>query len=173
MTPRAMEDAISKLCPKCGLCCNGVLFSDVELERGDEPQRLAELGLAFHRKGKKNCLPQPCACLDGTLCRIYANRPERCRTFECRLLQRVQAGSISSHAALKAIRQAHQCADAVRLLVRKLGQHDEHLPLSKRYHQIMAEPIDLAGDEEMADLRGQLMLAVHELVQTLEKDFLT
>ncbi len=37
----------------------------------------------------------------------------------------------------------------------------------------MAEPIDLAGDDHIIDLRSQLMLAVHKLTKILERDFLT
>jgi len=47
MTMSAVKptDAISQLCPNCGLCCNGVLFADVELRAGDDAGRLAELEL--------------------------------------------------------------------------------------------------------------------------------
>ncbi len=31
------------LCPDCGLCCNGVLFADVELRAGDDAGRLKQL----------------------------------------------------------------------------------------------------------------------------------
>jgi len=107
------------------------------------------------------------------LCRIYAERPERCRTFECRLLQRTAAGEVSEHAALKLIQQARARADKVRRILRELGDTDETLPLSRRYQRMMREPIDLSADERIVELRGELMLAVGELVGALEKDFLT
>ncbi|MEI2724527.1 MAG: hypothetical protein V9H26_13620 [Verrucomicrobiota bacterium] len=47
------NDAIVRLCPACGLCCNGVLFGDVELQRGDDAKQLAELGVDLFRKGRK------------------------------------------------------------------------------------------------------------------------
>src|SRR5271170_8188020 len=96
-------DAISQLCPNCGLCCNGVLFADVELRAGDDPGRLAELGLSLTKKGRQLAFAQPCACFDGKLCTIYADRPKRCRTFECGLLKRIQAGALDADAALKTI----------------------------------------------------------------------
>ena len=82
-------DAVAQLCPNCGLCCNGVLFADVELRKGDDVQRLAELGLSLEKTGRQQAFAQPCACFDGELCRIYTGRPKRCRTFECSLLKRV------------------------------------------------------------------------------------
>ena len=167
-----MSELVSQLCPACGLCCNGVLFGDVELQPGDAAKHLAALGLPLERKGRKMRTPQPCACFDGKLCRIYHQRPLRCRTFECQLLRRALAGEIEIAAALRAIKQARRCAEAVRKLLVQLGQTDERFPLNRRYAKVMAQPIDLAGDDRIIEFRSELMLAVHQLVQTLERDFL-
>src|SRR5271170_4181088 len=97
-------DAVAQLCPNCGLCCNGVLFADVELRAGDDAERLRQLGLTLEKKGQgRLAFVQPCACFDGKFCGIYADRPKRCRTFECGLLKRVQAGGLDADAALKTI----------------------------------------------------------------------
>jgi Fe-S-cluster containining protein len=155
------------------MCCNGVLFGNVELQPRDDAQRLAALGMDLFRKGRKQCFNQPCACFDGKWCGIYADRPNRCRSFECRLLQRVQVGKTTSDAALKTIAEARRCADRVRDLVRQLGHTDERMPLNRRYSAIMSQPLDLASDdEETTERRSELMLAVHELTQILGQDFL-
>jgi hypothetical protein len=165
-------DPVSQLCPNCGLCCNGALFADVELCAGDDAARLAELGLSLARKDGKLAFTQPCACFDGKLCTIYAGRPKRCRTFECGLLKRVQDGGMDADAALKTIARTRRQAEKVRVLVRQLGQNDEHLAMTKRYAQAMSAPADLAGHESHAERRGELMLAVDELMQQLQRDFL-
>ena len=165
-------DPVSQLCPACGLCCNGVLFGDVELQRGDNPKRLAESGMELSRKGRKQCFNQPCACFDGKWCQIYAERPKRCRTFECQLLKQVQAGKTTVPAALNSIAEARRRADAVRTLVRDLGQTDERVPLNRRYASLAAEPIDLAADDQRVERRSELMLAVHRLTRILEREFL-
>jgi Fe-S-cluster containining protein len=172
MNTNEPTDAVSQLCPKCGLCCNGVLFADVELRKGDDIQRLAELGLSLEKKGRQQAFAQPCACFDGKLCRIYNERPKRCRTFECGLLKRVQAGEMGTDAALKTIAEAQRLAEKVRGQLRRLGQSDEQLALNRRYAQVMREPIDLSGPEDAAELRGELMLAVNDLMQMLRQDFL-
>ena len=89
-----------------------------------------------------------------------------------RLVLRAQAGEIETAVALRAIQQARRCAEEVRKLLVQLGQTDERLPLNRRYAKVMAQPIDLAGDDQIIELRSELMLAVHKLVQTLERDFL-
>ncbi len=163
---------VAALCPQCALCCNGVLFADVRLQSGDDSEHLAALGVALQRRGAITRFPQPCACLDGKLCRIYADRPARCRTFECRLLQRAQAGEVTQRAALQTIQHARRCAENVRRLLRELGDINEAAPLSRRYQRMMRQPIDLSAGQRLGDLRGQLMLAAGELVGVLERDFL-
>ena len=166
------SDAISQLCPNCGLCCNGALFADVELRAGDDPGRLAELGLSLGMKGSKLAFAQPCTCFDGKLCTIYADRPKRCRTFECGLLKRVQADELDTDAALKTISKTKRQAEKVRDLLRDLGQKEEHLAMTKRYQEAMSAPIDLSDHETDSDRRGELMLAVDDLMKRLQRDFL-
>lgn len=164
--------AIDQLCPACGLCCNGVLFGDVELQRGDDAAQLAALGVPVESKGRKKIFKQPCSCLVNGLCRIYDQRPQRCRSFDCRVLQRVQQDEMTLSAAHSAIRTAKEQAEDVLRLVRALGDTNESQPLSRRYAAIMAQPMDFAGDESQLEMRGELMLAVARLAETLERDFL-
>jgi Fe-S-cluster containining protein len=164
--------AVSQLCPNCGLCCNGVLFADVELRKSDDARRLAGLGLSLEKKGRKQVFAQPCACFDGRLCGIYAERPVRCRTFECGLLKRVQDGELGANAALKTIAQTKRQAEKVRGLLRKIGQRDERLALTERYGQAMTAPVDLSDGKASAGLPGKLMLAFRDLMRMLQGEFL-
>jgi hypothetical protein len=168
-----MNESVDQLCPNCGLCCNGVLFADVELRAGDDAERLKKLGLSLEKKGEnKIAFAQPCACFDGKLCGIYAERPKRCRTFECGLLKRVEAGGLETATALKTISKTKRQVEKVRGLLRQLGQNDERLAMTKRYAQAMSAPVDLSAAENDSELRGELMLAVSELMQVLQRDFL-
>ena len=166
------NDWPGRLCPSCALCCNGVLFADVRLQPVDQPAQLVRLGVTLKTRGTITRLPQPCSCLEGNLCRIYADRPTRCRTFECRLLQSAQAGETTEQLALKTIRAGRAAAEEVRRILHELGDTDESDPLSRRYQRQMREPVDLAGEERLIDLRGELMMAVSRLVGLLERDFL-
>ena len=165
-------NGIDQLCPKCGLCCNGVLFADVELRKADDAQRLAELGLSLKKKGRQRAFAQPCACFDGTFCRIYPERPAYCRAFECGLLKKVQIGEEEATTGLKTIAEAKRRVEKVRKILRQLGQKNEKLALMEHYSQAMREPVDLSGPEGTVALRGELMLAVESLMQTLQRDFL-
>lgn len=171
-SPKPEAEAVAKLCPACGMCCNGVLFADVELQRGDNTARLQTLGVKLFTKGGKRRFGQPCTCLDGNLCRIYPDRPERCRSFNCRLLQRVQTGELTGEVAQESIAAARRASGAVRRLVQRLGDVDETAPLSHRYSRIMAQPIDFGGDVAVIKCRSELMLAADMLAKVLDRDFL-
>jgi len=164
--------AVSQLCPACGLCCNGVLFGDVELQREDNVKRLAALGVELFGKGRKTAFPQPCSCFDGKLCGIYADRPKQCRAFECGLIKRVSAGKLTPGAALKVIAEARRRSNDVLKLVRELGHMDETKPLNQRYAAVIAQPIDMAAGEADMERRGELMMAVANLMKSLQRDFL-
>ena len=173
MNAAKTTDAVSQLCPNCGLCCNGALFADVELRAGDDAKRLTKLGLTLQKKGRgRVAFAQPCVCFDGKLCGIYADRPKRCRTFECGLLKRVQEGGLESQAALKTIMHTKRHVEKVRSLLRQLGQTDERLAMTKRYTLAMSAPMDLSDHENVTELRGELMLAVDGLMRQLQQDFL-
>lgn len=165
-------DLAAVLCPACGLCCNGVLFGDVELQPADDAAGLAGAGLTLKRKGRKTCFVQPCTAFDGVWCRIYPRRPERCRTFVCRLWMQVQRGESSVEEAMRAIRAARAAVQRVEKLMTQLGQTETHLPLNRRFARVVAQPIDLAADDETVERRSELMLVVHTLTRILQRDFL-
>ena len=164
--------SIDQLCPNCGLCCDSTLFADVELRAGDDAKRLKKLGLTIEKKTPtKLAFAQPCACFDGKLCRMYNDRPKRCGLFECGLLKRVGGGEMTAGAALKKISDAKQRAGDVRDMLRSLGQRDERMALTHRYSEVMAAPMDFSKPDDV-EKRGELMLAVNDLMTRLQKDFL-
>jgi hypothetical protein len=169
------DDAIlGELCPACGLCCNGVIFANVGLRSGDDAARLRALDLPVctpHSKLRPPHLNQPCAAFDGCRCRVYADRPQYCREFECVLLKSVKAGRTKPTAALSIIRTARDRADKVRRLLGALEDTDEQLPLSARFRQTGKRMKEHDLDEETADTYAQLTLAVHDLNLLLSDAF--
>ena len=164
------ENFVAQLCPNCAMCCNGVLFKDVELQPGDDGAKLKALGLPVS-KARVAKFPQPCAALAGCTCRIYADRPVRCRDFECALLQSVARGTTEAPAALRVIRQTRDRVDKVRRLLRELGDHDEHVALSLRFQRTHRRLESLQLEDDTAEIFGQLTLAVHDLNLRLRQHF--
>ena len=164
-----------QLCLACGLCCNGVLFKDVELQPGDNAERLRSLGLPVRSARKSKGDPkfsQPCAALcAGNRCRIYAERPARCRQFECALFKSVAADKTELVAALKTVRVTLQRAAQVRRLLRVLGDIDGHLPLSLRFNRTRRRLETGGFNDASAAAFGELTLAVHALNVVLSQRF--
>lgn len=174
------------LCLSCGLCCNGVIFADVKLQAADSPARLKLLGMRLtppaHNLSSAQPGPelfaadlprflQPCCALEGCRCRIYSERPQHCRQFECLLLQSVRSGRISKPLALKTVDTARQRTDAVLRLLRQLQDRDEHLPLRTRCRRTARRLEATLCSPEAASLYGQLTLAMHELNLLLSESF--
>lgn len=160
-----------KLCLSCGMCCNGVIFADVQLQRGDAPGGLKANGLPLRLRGGKTVFPQPCAAFQDCQCKIYALRPKHCRDFECALLKSVLAGKTEFTAARKVVRTAHQRAEKVRQLLRDLGDTEETLALSKRFQRVKKQMDSSGFEEERADTFADLSMAVHELNVLLSEGF--
>jgi uncharacterized protein len=166
------------LCVACGMCCNGVIFADVQIQSGDVPRKLKALGLRLtraEREGKavseaacgsaagplKFC--QPCLAFDGSRCRIYTDRPVYCREFECLLIGKLREGRTSGTDALREVRKAKTHVERILTLLRQLGDTDEHLPLARRFARTR-ERLETVGIESpLADLYGQLTVAVLDL----------
>jgi Fe-S-cluster containining protein len=122
-----------QLCTRCGLCCDGTFFGDVELHGRAESTRLLALGLPVDDgDGDADVLPLPCAALRGTRCSVYAHRPSTCRQFECGLLQRVRRGEVAVARAVARIVSARAQADEVRALLAEVEHRPRRLPLRER-----------------------------------------
>ena len=168
MSEPPATSAASRLCGACGLCCNGVLFHTVRLQPGDSARELAALGLKLKRKKRRDYILQPCPAWRDSQCSIYLQRPERCRLFECRQLQRVAAGEISEAAALEKIRDVQARVETLHGLLQRAGSTNARRPLARRCEKILAEP---SLDEAGAALREEIARAMRELDALLDRDF--
>jgi uncharacterized protein len=179
-----IPDGSHHLCLECGLCCNGVIFADVQLQPGDNTKRLELLGLVpVGRRGKAEVpeakskiqrlkFAQPCAAFGGDCrCRIYPDRPKYCREFECLLLKSVTTGKTEPSVARRIVRTARRRVEKVKRLLRSLADTDEHVALSLRFRRMQKRLEKMDPDEKTADLFGQLTLAFQDLNLLLSDAF--
>ncbi len=105
--------SLSALCQRCGLCCDGSLFSHVPL-RPDEVASARRQGLDVEALvGGAPALRQCCTALKNRQCTLYAQRPERCRAFGCRLFNALAGGRVSLDEALAVVDRAHALLSAL------------------------------------------------------------
>ena len=164
------------LCTQCGLCCDGTLFGRVELLPADDVDGLKAEGFRIVARSKPRFL-QPCPALGADYtCRIYAQRPQQCRAFDCALLLRVRSGEVGDATAERTIRRTRKQAAKVRQLLEALGDRSGRLPLSQRFSRLRRRieteaEVDREGSEERWELFAELTLAVHELQRQLRQEF--
>jgi len=163
------QSLTDRLCTRCGLCCDGSLFADVELAGATEAAGLEVMGLEIEEDDAGGgLLVQPCVALQGKRCSIYAHRPECCRTFECGLLQDAQRGAVTVERAGEHIAEALKRVARVRELAAALGQRDGRLPLKERYAEALALADEAANTPALNRKRAELeaeMTAVEELMR--------
>ena len=158
------------LCTKCGLCCDGTLFADVELISQAETVRLENMRLEVDEDDQAvGLLSQPCAALRGRRCGIYAYRPKCCRVFECHLLQNAQRGAVTVERALDHIAHAREQIRHTRALLGRLGNRDNGLPIRERCAEALAAEGGTAAEiQDRADLEA----AMATLEKTIWNTFL-
>ncbi|XXF75522.1 YkgJ family cysteine cluster protein [Myxococcaceae bacterium GXIMD 01537] len=98
---------LSTLCQRCGLCCDGSLFTQVPLQPA-EAAALRRLDLPVgQRDDGAPVLAQHCPALEGRSCTVYADRPAPCRAYRCHLHLALGEGEVSLEEALAVIDGAH------------------------------------------------------------------
>jgi hypothetical protein len=167
-----MEPSLTDtLCTRCGLCCDGSLFADVELAGRAEATRLEVMGLEIEDDDTAGgLLLLPCGALRGTLCSIYPHRPECCRTFECRLLQDVRRGAVGVERAGEQIAEALMRIGRVRELMAQLGHRRRRLPLRESCAEALARSAH--ADPEVNRKRAELEAAMSAVEELIRKTFL-
>jgi len=162
------------LCTRCGLCCGGSLFADVELASRDEAAALEVMGLDIEDDDEADgeLLLQPCAALKGKRCSIYPYRPNCCRTFECRLLQEARRGEISVDRAKEKIAEALKRIERVKGLIVALGQPNERLPLKERCVEALALSEEVDDDPDVNRKRDELEAAMTSVEALIQETFL-
>ena len=162
------------LCTRCGLCCDGSLFADVELAGTDEASAFEVMGLEVEDTDADDgeLLLQPCRALKGKRCSIYPHRPDCCRTFECRLLQAVKRNAVSAEWAKEKIAEALQRIKCVKELVVQLAPGNEHLPLKERCMEALLFSEEADAGPDMNRKRVELQTAMTSVESLIERTFL-
>jgi uncharacterized protein len=163
-----MSDSVSDesaLCRACGLCCQGQLYSWVEL-RPEEVALAEAWPLEVVTSAAKPGFNQPCGCFQEMRCTVYPDRPQICVQYSCELLRRFRQREVSLPTALERVAQA-------RALV---AQIEARLPAgsSKRIWERVQERWDLLALKPLVasgDLSAGTLLDIVALDVFLTKHF--
>lgn len=98
---------LSTLCQRCGLCCDGSLFTQVPLQPAEAATLRRHALPVGERADGAPVLLQHCAALNGRCCTVYADRPAPCRAYRCQLHLALGEGEVSLEEALEVVEGAH------------------------------------------------------------------
>ena len=147
------------------------MFHTVRLQPADEPNELVALGLKLKRKRGQQAILQPCPAFCGGQCSIYAQRPERCRLFECQQLQRLASGESTEAQTRATIRDVQRRVARLEILSQRSDGRPRKGPLSRQCETALAEPFDATDHPELVGQRETLARELEELEQILDRDF--
>ncbi|MBM4377870.1 MAG: YkgJ family cysteine cluster protein [Deltaproteobacteria bacterium] len=97
------------LCLRCGLCCDGSLFSFLGI-KPDEVARVEPRGLKVHARPDGRLaldLSRGCPGLSGKCCTLYGDRPQACRDYKCLLFMALEEGEVGLSEARSVVDETH------------------------------------------------------------------
>lgn len=127
------------LCTGCAACCDGTMFSHVEL-LDDEAERLGHLFIVEKRPSRP-VFHQPCPHSVEQHCQVYADRPRICRTFRCKTLKALRKGEVESAEAFRRVTEMLQAREQLKPLLLA----DETLKQARERRQTIAANPALAA----------------------------
>lgn len=158
------ECGTDPICGACGMCCDGVLFHSVKLQKGDSARQLAARGIKIRSKKGQAFFLQPCSAHQNGSCQIYEDRPARCRLFNCRQLVLLEKGETTKEDALGKIREARQQVDIVNGLLNQIAETNPNRSLAQRCANALTTP-------DPSPLHQKLEFTMAQLEAHLEKHF--
>jgi len=161
----------ARLCGSCGMCCDGVLFHAVELQKGDNARQLASLGIKLRSKKGVSSFLQPCSAhrdvAGACSCAIYEQRPLRCKNFDCQQLRGLLSGTITETMAREKVQQARSQVEQIHGLLDRITPTNPNRSLAHR----VANALTLPPGVERGALHEELETAMKELESLLQKEF--
>lgn len=123
------------LCTGCAACCDGTMFSYVELE-ADEADRLGHL-FTVDAGASGPVFYQPCPHSVEQRCQVYQDRPQTCRTFRCKTLKSLRMGEVESAEAFRRVSEMIRARDQIKPL---LLEGETFNQARERRQKIAADP---------------------------------
>lgn len=100
------------LCTGCAACCDGTMFSFVEITK-DEEARLGDL-FTLESRTDDAIFYQPCPHSIEQRRQVYERRPGTCRTFRCKTLKALRKGEVESTEAFRRVSEMLRAREQIK-----------------------------------------------------------
>lgn len=109
-----LEKSDKPLCVACGLCCDGTLHGQTNVETNSKKAGKYKNSNINLSHTITTTFKQPCVEYNNKLgCKIYTQRPKTCSNYKCLLLRKVGNKKINKDKALKVIKVAQNSRDTL------------------------------------------------------------
>ena len=157
------------LCQSCGLCCDGTLFSQADLDSTGVGPSWPQIVVQSISTGKS--LPQPCAAFQRNLCVIYPSRPSVCQKFRCKLLKQYTSGKVSFDAALSVIGKTKSIKMAYLSAISEVIPADSYAAPSALFRQFKSSFQDEFDSRDFKRAHSKILLLYARLRYELKDKF--
>ncbi|MEP6619815.1 MAG: YkgJ family cysteine cluster protein [bacterium] len=164
------EPSGQSLCLSCGLCCDGTLFTNVQLVPDDSVLRLRSRGLPIIEMDGKQCFELPCVAHGQGCCSIYADRPTRCREYRCALLRRYEKGRITWADTQECISRVRSIEAKIRTEFTRVAP-EQHFTSALAARGLLPSDGALAGDPQLRRAWAPVMMWLSVLLDTAQAQF--
>jgi hypothetical protein len=174
--PENNDNLENNICIKCGMCCDGTLFTFANIEKDEKLHPLFEAEIITINQSEKTGFSQPCAYLNDCVCSIYNSekikRPLVCGKFKCKLLVKYQASQINYNDAIALIEKTKDLAAKQNNLLSNTWPELSKLSTAKKIKELKNM---LEKSEDKTQFRkqfGQLLLSTFTFETYLKKHFM-
>lgn len=157
MTDADRAAELTRLCRTCGVCCNGVMFAYVEVEKSE---MRADTRRRLHVLEAENRFTLPCCEHGPEGCQVYDDRPSICRSYTCALYDEYKETGEELDRKLMRVERIKQLVATIRARRRGAADH-EWLPRAISEMLAVGKP---------TDVERELLLDVAELAMRLQRD---
>ncbi|AXE20519.1 hypothetical protein DR864_23660 [Runella rosea] len=152
-----------EICVKCGLCCDGTLFSHAVLQKGERGNLPEKIEQQYGKEGESEFFTLPCAYFEGK-CTIYNQKKAVvCSAFRCQLLKTFANGDVSQKDAIKIVTDALKFkAEIYQFYKQTFG-----VEFKLSFRELLAELNKMSPDTDPPNVPVELLRMKCNIYQTL------
>lgn len=159
----------SDICIKCGICCDGTAFDNVNVETTDL-NTATEGKVSKGMKGQLQ-IKHPCTAHSNNICTIYSQRPAMCRTYECKLLKLFKLGKVTENTAYEVIDNARSAANEINSLLENAGIPKNNRSIQERMGILEKEALTKLTLRDYRKEHGPLLIKFKLFQELLYQKF--
>lgn len=140
-----------EICIKCGICCDGTLFNNAVLKKGEKEFLPPLIKKRYFKTETGEAFKLPCPYFDKK-CTIYdQEKPHVCSSFRCQLLKNLAKEKINKVDAVQVVKNAMDLRSEIFILYEAINKTKE--PIS--FREILFDIRKRTETNKLANIKDQ------------------